>query len=401
MKRKGLLGVTLALLLAVSPLGALAANAVEDPGPIPVDGILESDVIKPSSNERLYDNANALTPLEKSNLNRILERVKNYYGVEVLVEYLNRYPSSDSRAWSAERSEFYDIASRSRPAIYMNIAVQDREYWFVPNESFEANVPESVQNEIMELYTTPNFKENRFLRGLGMTADAFGRSYNGFPLIDPSAPPAETPVAEPEDLGLEFPVTEEEEGEVTPPLTSTEEDRARAQEKLDAYLAEQEKEKNGSGGVEVDPAAATAVFLWILGAILVIGVVGGGAYIIVTTVKKAKFKKRQALELIEKKRIQRLVDQLTPRLRNSDDFKSASGMDERIGIADRASFAVFGLKEADKDTVLRLAVEQVKRELSGEVKPEEGLSSFELMNLSVKALAEKKAEEAGFGKKRK
>ena len=394
MKLKATLGLALAVMLSFAPLAANAAS-FKDPGALPIDEILQSEEAYTGGAQRVYDSGQIFDSTEEGNLEKILSEISEKYGVEFVVEYLRTFPSTDSKTWSSKRFEQLGVDKLNGPAVYLNISIENREFWVNANGNFWESVSEDEVDRVINDYAVPNFKEERWLRGMAILSEDLARVYHGLPIFDTTTVVPEnqlvTPAPQPTSAGT----TEDTR---TPEEKAA--DMASAQKKLDAIRAGKDPDVVTSDGdgqnttskakSNVDSGAVFAGFLWVIGGLLLIGVLVGVIVATTKAIQAAAAKKRYSLKVLEDKRLQRLVDQLVPRLRHSDEFLNATSESERLKIADKASFAVFGLKAVDKDTVLKMASDYVQKEKESGLPPAaDAIDSTELMNLSIKALAEK------------
>lgn len=387
MKIKILSSAALALLLTLAPLAAQAAvPTFRDPGSIPIDEILKSEEPFTPAVKKVFDSGQILTTSEEDNLENILQKVGENYGVEVIVEYVRTFPFSDSEAWSNDRAAQLGLGESQGPALYLNISIDDRSFWAIPNSKFSSGVSGDQINLVLNRFAVPEFKENRWVRGMAILAEDLSRTYDGLPLFDTSTTVPENSNVIPIPASTAPTTTED---------TRTPEEKAAdiesAQEKLGGAPADSSNSEEPAVSSEppADNGAVVGGFLWVIGGLVVLGVLVGVIVTIVKLIQSAAMKKRDALKILEDKRLQRLVDQLVPRLRHSDEFLEAESDEVRLKVAEKASFAVFGLKAADKDTVLKLASDYVHREKESGLPPSDSIDSTELMNLSIKALAEK------------
>lgn len=388
MKLKATLGLALAVVLSFAPLAANAAS-FKDPGALPIDEILQSEDAYTGGAQRVYDSGQIFDATEEGNLEKVLSEVSENYGVEFVVEYVRTFPATDSQSWSAKRYEQLGVDKLNGPAVYLNISIENREFWVNANQNYLDEASDSEIDRAINDYAVPNFKEERWLRGMAILAEDLARVYYDLPLFDTTTVVPDNqlvaPVPQPSSAS-------EIEDNRTPEQKAA--DMASAQKKLDAFKrgesSNTDDESVGSSAPPADNGAIFAGFLWIIGGLLLIGVLIGVIVAITKVIQSATAKKRYALKALEDKRLQRLVDQLVPRLRHSDEFLNASSESERLKIADKASFAVFGLKAVDKDTVLKMASDYVHKEKESGLPPTaDAIDSTELMNLSIKALAEK------------
>lgn len=393
MKLKATLGLALAAVLSFAPLAANAAS-FKDPGALPIDEILQSEEAYNVNTQRVYDSGQIFDATEEGNLERILSEVSGRYNVEFVVEYVRTFPSTDSQTWSAKRYDQLGLDRIKGPAVYLNISIENREFWVNANQYFWNSASENEVDQVIEDYAVPNFKEERWLRGMAILSEDLARVYHGLSIFDTTTVVPQnqlvTPAPDPTEVQAEDPRTPEERAE----------DMAKAQKILDDIRAGKDPDVVTSDGdgqntaskaeSNVDSGAVFAGFLWVIGGLLLIGVLVGVIVAVTKAIQAAAAKKRYALKVLEDKRLQRLVDQLVPRLRHSDEFLNATSESERLKIADKASFAVFGLKAVDKDTVLKMASDFVHKEKESGLPPAaDAIDSTELMNLSIKALAEK------------
>lgn len=394
MKLKATLGLALAAVLSFAPLAAHAAS-FKDPGALPIDEILQSEEAYTGGAQRVYDSGQIFDATEEGNLEKILSEISESYGIEFVVEYVRTFPSTDSQTWSAKRYEQLGVDQLNGPAVYLNISVENREFWVNANQNFWESASETEVDRAIKDYAAPNFKEERWLRGMAVLSEDLARVYYDLPLFDTTTTVPENQLVAPVPTVTDTP----SEGDPRTPEERAE-DMAKAQKILDDIRAGKDPDvvtSDGSGQktsprVEsnVDNGAILAGFLWVLGGILLLGVFIGVIVAISKFIQSATAKKRYALKALEDKRLQRLVDQLVPRLRHSDDFLNAANDEERLKVAEKASFAVFGLKAVDKDAVLKMASDYVHKEKESGLAPSaDAIDSTELMNLSIKALAEK------------
>lgn len=391
MKLKATLGLALAAVLSFAPLAAHAAS-FKDPGALPIDEILQSEEAYTGGAQRVYDSGQIFDATEEGNLEKILSEISESYGIEFVVEYVRTFPSTDSQTWSAKRYEQLGVDQLNGPAVYLNISVENREFWVNANQNFWESASETEVDRAIKDYAAPNFKEERWLRGMAVLSEDLARVYYDLPLFD-------TTTTVPENQ-LVAPVPQPSNGTGFIEDTRTPEekaaDMASAQKKLNELkggggsVSTSDDKPAASSAPPADNGAILAGFLWVLGGILLLGVFIGVIVAISKFIQSATAKKRYALKALEDKRLQRLVDQLVPRLRHSDDFLNAANDEERLKVAEKASFAVFGLKAVDKDAVLKMASDYVHKEKESGLAPSaDAIDSTELMNLSIKALAEK------------
>lgn len=391
MKLKATLSLALAVVLSFAPLAANAAS-FKDPGALPIDEILQSEDAYTGGAHRVYDSGQIFDATEEGNLEKVLSEVSEKYGVEFVVEYVRTFPSTDSQTWSSKRFEQLGVDKLNGPAVYLNISIENREFWVNANGYFWQAASEDEVDRAISDYAVPNFKEERWLRGMAILSEDLARVYHDLPLFDTTTVIPENQLVAPVPAPSASPTSTNPQDALSPEEKAAAQQRA--QERLDAYLKNGGKSSSDSDNTlsapQADNGAIFAVFLWVIGGLLLIGVLIGVIVAITKVIQSATAKKRYALKAFEDKRLQRLVDQLVPRLRHSDEFLNASSESERLKVAEKASFAVFGLKAVDKDTVLKMASDYVHKEKESGLPPSaDAIDSTELMNLSIKALAEK------------